>query len=487
MIMRNSAARSAKPPLYLTLARAMEDQIREGVFRLGSPVPSVRELSRQRRVSISTVLQAYMWLEEQGWIEARPKSGYYVRTPYRELIPEPSASDSASRPAQINTGNLFQEIMAAASDPVKVPFGAACPSPSLMPSHKIASLIREIARRHPEKLAEYEMPEGSLHLRQQIARRSITAGCHFLPQEIVVTIGTVEALHLALRAVVKPGGIVAVSSPTYFGILQTIDPLGMKAIEIPTHPRSGMDLNVLEDNIRKHRIQAVITMNNGHNPLGYILADEDKKNMVDLLARHGVPLIEDDVYGDLSHRDTRPSSAKSFDKQGLVLQCSSFSKTLGPGLRVGWIQAGRFRDAVHRLKTLTNLSSPGLPQHAVAAYLESANYDRHLRQLRRALCIQVQQTSQAITKYFPEGTRLSRPEAGHVLWVELPKGIDSIELHRAAFAQQISVLPGPIFSPSGRFRNFLRINCGTVWSSRIDHALLTLGKLCEQLQRSTRN
>ena len=476
---------STKPPLYMTLARAMEDQIREGVFRLGSPVPSVRALSRQRRVSISTVLQAYLWLESQGCIEARPKSGYYVRTPYRELIPEPRPSDSASRPAEINTGNLFQEIMAAASDPVKVPFGAACPSPSLMPSRKISALIREIARRHPEKLAEYEMPEGALHLRQQIARRSITAGCHFLPQEIIVTIGTVEALHLALRAVGKPGGIVAVDSPTYFGLLQTIEPLGMKAIEIPTHPHTGMDLNLLERAIRKHRIQACVTMTNGHNPLGFIMPDDNKKAMVELLARRSVPLIEDDVYGDLSHRDPRPRSAKSFDKNGLVIQCSSFSKTLGPGLRVGWIQAGRFRDAVHRLKTLTNLSSPGLPQHAVAAYLASDSYDHHLRHLRRALCLQVQQTSQAITKYFPAGTRISRPDAGHVLWVELPKGIDSVELHRAAFAHHISVLPGPIFSPTGRFRNFLRINCGTVWSNRIDQALVILGRLCEQIRRSS--
>lgn len=483
--MRTSSARAVQPPLYLTLARAMEEQIREGVFRLGAPVPSVRQLSRQRRVSISTVLQAYSWLENEGWIESRPKSGYYVRTPYRELIPEPHPSDSASRPAPINTGNLFQEIMAAASDPVKVPFGAACPAPSLMPSHKIAALIREIARRHPERLAEYEMPEGSLHLRQQIARRSITAGCHFLPQEIIVTIGTVEALHLALRAVAKPGSIVAVDSPTYFGLLQTIDPLGMKAIEIPTHPRTGMDLNVLEDNLRRHKIQAVITMPNGHNPLGYILPDDAKRALVELTARHSVPLIEDDVYGDLSHRDTRPRSLKSFDKHDLVIQCSSFSKTLGPGLRVGWIHAGRHRNAVHRLKTLTNLSSPGLPQHAVAAYLESDNYDRHLRNLRRALQLQVQQTSQAIVKYFPPGTRLSRPEAGHVLWVELPKGIDSVELHRAAFTHQISVLPGPIFSPTGRFRNFLRVNCGSVWSDRIDQALVKLGKLCEQLRRTS--
>jgi DNA-binding transcriptional MocR family regulator len=461
----------------------MEEQIREGVFRLGAPVPSVRELSRQRRVSISTVLQAYSWLENQGCIESRPKSGYYVRTPYRELIPEPRPADSASRPAPINTGNLFQEIMSSASDPVKVPFGAACPSPSLMPSHKLAALIREIARRHPERLAEYELPEGSLHLRQQIARHAITAGCHFLPQELVVTIGTVEAMHLALRAVARPGSIIAVDSPTYFGILQTIDPLGMKAIEIPTHPRTGMDLNVLEDNLRKHKIQAVITMANGHNPLGFIMPDDHKKAMVELTARYSVPLIEDDVYGDLAYRDTRPRSLKSFDRQELVIQCASFSKTIGPGLRVGWVHAGRFRDAVHRLKTLTNLSSPGLPQHAVAAYLESGSYERHLRQLRRALQVQVQQTSQAITKYFPAGTRLSRPEAGYVLWVELPKNIDAVELHRAAFAQQISVLPGPIFSPSGRYRNFLRINCGSVWSTRIDQALLALGKLCEHLQR----
>jgi DNA-binding transcriptional MocR family regulator len=252
----------------------------------------------------------------------------------------------------------------------------------------------------------------------------------------------------------------------------------MKAIEIPTHPRNGMDLDALEAAIRKHSVRACFTMTNCHNPLGYILDDTYKRDLVDVLTKHNVPLIEDDVYGDLTFNGIRPKTAKAFDTEGIVLLCSSFSKVLAPGFRVGWIHAGRFIDSVTRLKFINTLSSPSLPQLAIAEFMQSGGYDRYLRTFRTALANQVQSYNQAAVKYLPEGTRISRPAGGYVLWVELPRRIDALELCRAAFANNISLVPGVVCSASARFRNHVRISCGHPWSETIESAFITLGKLC---------
>jgi DNA-binding transcriptional MocR family regulator len=329
----------------------------------------------------------------------------------------------------------------------------------------------------------YQFPPGSELLRRQIARRSLDFGCSFSFQNILVTCGAMEALNLCLRAVAKPGEVVAIESPTYFGVLQTIESLGMRALEIPTHSRTGMNLDVLERSVKKHSVKACMVMTNCHNPLGYILSDERKKALVELLAKHQVPLIEDDIYGDLAFDLHRPKAAKAFDRTGMVLLCSSFSKVLAPGFRVGWVEAGRFRDAVERLKFLFTIATPSLPQLVVATFLESGGYDRYLRRLRLAFSEQVQATSQAIAKYFPSGTRLTRPAGGYLLWVELPKAVNALKLFRQALAENITILPGQIFSASGKFPSHIRISCGYPWSDDVDRALLTLGKLCEKLAR----
>ena len=470
---------STDSPLYMRLARDLEQQIERGAFRLGEPVPSVRALSRQRRVSVSTVLQAYFWLENRGRIEARPKSGFYVRTPLRELIPEPKLVKAKSAPAAVSTATLIAEVIGAAGNPQNVPFGAACVGTELMPNHKLSAIMRSLARSHPDHSARYSVPRGIDTLRREIARRSYERGCAFVPDDIIVTSGAMEALNLALRAVAKPGDVIATESPAYFGILQAIDSMGMKAVEIPTHPREGMDLDALETAIRKHKVRAVVAMTNCQNPLGFVLSDEKKKALVRLIESHEVPLIEDDVYGDVALADARPRTAKSWDRSGLVLLVGSFSKTIAPGLRVGWIHPGRFQTEVERLKLLATIATASLPQMAVARFLESGGYDRHLRVLRSTMAQHVDLYSQMISRYFPASTGISRPRGGYVLWVELPPGSDAVKLHYAALEKGISISPGPIFSASGRFQNCLRINCGSPWSERIDAGLLKLGRLCE--------
>lgn len=467
-------------PLYLKLANTIESQIREGTLRVGERLPSIRALREQRGVSVSTVLQAYMWLENRGCVEARPQSGFYVRVPYSDMAPEPNYRAERATPTAVSVGDVVIAVMKSASDRDKIPFGAASASPELLPGGRLGKYVQSITRQDPQHSARYEMPPGNADLRRQIARRSLAFGCSFSPAEVLITCGAMEAVNLALRAVARAGDVIALESPTYFGVLQAIESLGLKTVEIPTHPRLGMDLDSLHQAIRKHKVRAMVVMANCHNPLGYVLPDQQKKALVELSAKYDVAIIEDDIYGDLTFDGRRPKATKAFDRKGLVLMCSSFSKVLAPGYRVGWIHAGRFRDEVERLKLVSTLATANLPQMVVARFLESGNYDRHLRRLRTAFVDQIQTVSKAVAKYFPEGTRISRPQGGHVLWVELPKRVDALALYRRALAENITISPGPMFSPSGRFRHHIRLNCGQRWSDTLDRALLTLGRLCDK-------
>ena len=472
----------AESPLYLQIAESMTQQVARGALRPGDRVPSLRRLSRQRRVSMSTALQAYLWLESRGYLEARPQSGFYVRTPFSALIPEPQFESPKTQPKTVTTNAILAELMESANNPTNIPLGAGCASPELYPNRRLNLILRRIVRREPEHSARYHFPPGVEALRRQIARRSPDMGCNFSPRDIIVTCGALEALGLSLRAVAKPGDVIAMESPTYFGILESAASLGMKIIEIPTNPQSGMDLNQLEAAIRKHRVKACVVMTNSHNPLGYVLPDHYKKALVDVTARWNVPLIEDDTYGDLAHQDLRPRTAKSFDRNGLVILYSSFSKILSPGYRIGWVVAGRFREEIERLKLLTSVASPSLPQSVIAEFLVTGGYDRYLKRLRTRLAGQVESVRQAIAKYFPQGTRISRPAGGYMLWIEFPPRISALKLYRAALAENISILPGTIFSATGQYKNHIRINCGHVWSEIYDRALLTLGRLCEKAQ-----
>jgi DNA-binding transcriptional MocR family regulator len=289
-----------------------------------------------------------------------------------------------------------------------------------------------------------------------------------------------EALNLCLRAVAKPGDIIAIESPAFYGTLQVIESLGMRALEIATDPRDGIMLGALDSALRRQKVKACLFVTNFSNPLGSCMPDGRKKELVELLARREIPLIEDDIYGDLYFGDARPRAAKAYDKKGLVLLCSSFSKTLAPGYRVGWTAPGRFKPRVESLKFTSSMANATAPQMAIADFLQSGGYDRYLRKMRRILMTQVQQMSAAVGKYFPDGTKVTRPQGGYVLWVELPRSIDSIELYRRALERKISIAPGPIFSPKQRYKNFIRVSCGLPWSEKIDGAVRTLGELARK-------
>jgi DNA-binding transcriptional MocR family regulator len=468
--------------LYEKLAARIEELVRRGTYRPGDRVPSVRECAADFHVSPATVLQAYLLLEGRGIVEPRPRSGYYVRATPRALPPVVGVSAPAPAATRVAVGDLVHSVFSAVRSGQMVPFGAAVPSVEHYPVARLGRLMSSIARRTPSAHG-YDFPPGAEPLRRQIARRAPRFGCSFGPDDVVTTCGALEAVNLALRAVARAGDVVALESPCYFGVLQSVQTLGMRALELPTDPRTGLDLDALAAALERETVKAVVVTGNYQNPLGCRMPDARKRALYELCARRDVPLIEDDIYGDLGFEARRPLAIKSFDRSEGVLLCSSFSKTLAPGYRVGWIAPGRWRLEVQRLKLMTNVGTPTLPQLAVAELLASGEYERHLRRMRRALERSVLCGLDAIAHYFPEGTRSSRPAGGFVLWVELPGSVDAVELHRRALAERITVCPGPMFSSRPRYGSFLRLSCGMPWNDRLEDAMRRLGRLARELAR----
>jgi DNA-binding transcriptional MocR family regulator len=468
--------------LYRSVAERVAHLIEHGTFRAGDRLPSVRRLSGELKVSITTVLEAYANLESQGLIEARPQSGYYVR-PRLAPTPEIKPSRPPLRPSEVGVDELIMRVMNDMADQSLVQLGAAIPNPDLLPTQRLNRLLASAARRLQAQGNLYDVPPGCEALRIQIAQRTLEAGCTLLPDEIMTTNGCLEAVNLALRALCQPGDTVAIESPTYWGLLQTIQLLGLRVLEIPTHPRNGIDLDALQTAIGQNDVKAAIVMSNYNNPLGSLMSDDDKKALVRMLGQHKIPLIEDDIYGDMCFSPERPKVAKSYDRDGMVILCSSFSKDLAPGYRVGWMAAGRFHHDVCRLKAATNIANATLPQMAIADFLASGGYDHHLRRIRRIYESQVALVAQAVLKYFPEGTKVTNPAGGFVLWVELPKKVDSLELYEQGLREGITLAPGPMFSAKGRYRNYIRLNCA-YWSERVERALISLGQITATLERS---
>lgn len=468
---------------YQELAERVADLIRQGTYPAGERIPSVRQTSEQQNLSISTVLQAYALLERKGLIESRPQSGYYVRARVEERLPEPETSSPQLDPSHVSLHDLVMMLMRDSADPNLAQLGAALPHIDPKLSQTINRIMAKIIRQQAVGVHEYHFPPGLDSLRVQIARRMVNAGCSLSPSEILITSGGTEAIDFSLHAVCRPGDIVAIESPSYFGTLQTLEAHRLRALEIPTHPRDGISLGALEFAIEHNNIRAVVVISNFNNPLGSKMPDDRKKDLVDLLAKHNIPLIENDVCGELYFDDKRPLVCKAFDTKGLVILLSSFSKDISPGLRLGWVAAGRYSTEVEWLKFTLSASSSTLSQMAVAEFLESGSYDQHLRRIRRDYAHNVELMSDAVMRYFPEGTRLTRPAGGFILWVQLPEKVDSLELYKLALQSGITLAPGHVFSATFQFSNFIRLNAAT-FNYSTERAIEKLGGMAKDLAQA---
>jgi DNA-binding transcriptional MocR family regulator len=463
-------------PLYRQVAERIESMIQGGTFAVGERIPSVRQLSRQLGVSVTTVVEAYRLLEDRRLVEARPQSGYYVRQP-EPAAPEPARTDSARQGAPPEVSDLVLRFLRGSQARGVLALGAAVPDPSFLPVQRLNRLLVNAVRRQPSASQSYDAVAGLESLRVQIGRRALDAGCSLSPEDILTTSGAQAAVHLCLQAVTRPGDTVAVETPTYYGLLEALESLHLRALEVATDPRNGVDLEELVRAFDREPVAACVFSPSFGNPLGHCMPDTARRSLVGELVRRRIPLIEDDVYGELPFAARRPRAVKSFDTEGLVLLCSSFSKSVAPGYRIGWTAPGRYRDRVEKLKFASSVATATPTQMALAAFLAEGGFDRTLRQLRREYRDLVARMSAAVARHFPEDTRVSRPEGGHVIWVEMPEPADSVRLHEDALRYGVSIAPGILFSTRPRYRNCLRLNCAVPWNQEVESAVERLGEL----------
>jgi DNA-binding transcriptional MocR family regulator len=476
---------SQAPLLYERVARLVESQISSGALRSNERIPSVRSMSRAAKVSVSTVVQAYVHLENIGLIEARPQSGFYVRRPDPKSLPQPRPKLARSRrPTSVAT-EVLDTCREALTRSDIVPLNGAFTSPSLYPNQRLNNLMREVLRDHPTNAGELIMPPGLEELRRQVARRMAMGGAPADPSHVVVTSGTMDAITLALQVLCKPGDTVLVESPTYFGLLQVIEHLSLKVVEVPNHPGLGIDVDAVRHVARSTRLAAAVLMPNFNNPCGSVTPDDAKCEIVQTLNGVEVPIIEDDIYGDLHYGSVRPVSMRAYDEAGLVISCGSVSKTIALGYRIGWAVSPQFHTEIARAKFYSSVACPTLQQLVLARYYASGGYDRYLRRVRATLFANSQHAIDAISRHFPSGTRVARPAGGVVLWVELPRHVDGAELFRTALASRIGIAPGIVFSAKADYRNYIRVSCGLPWTATLERAIEKLGRLVAGMARTT--
>lgn len=469
---------------YHLLARDLEEKIDTGMYRPGDRLPSLRDLHARTGLSITTINLAYVELERRGLIEPRAKSGYYVRPLLKSLLPsQKPASRAAGRPRKVTIDSEAESILAILhDDEAALPFGAALPASQLLPTRQLARSAQQIAARYFNGPGiKCSSPNGIAELKRQIAGRTIGYRRPIDEDEVVITCGCMDAIQLCLRAIAKAGDTIVTESPTFTCYLQLIRDLGLLALEIPTDPHTGIDLNILEKALDHNRAAACLLNPTFQNPLGFDMPAERKERLVKMLAQRQIPIVEDDIFGELYFGASRPLPLKHFDTTGQVLYCSSFSKTLAPDFRVGWVVPGRYKDRIDRLKFNAYTVPSKLPQFILADFLQNGHYDRHLRKLRGAFRQQVSATIQAIARYFPQGTKLTAPAGGYILWIELDKQIDGMELFRLARSRNILFIPGAIATNTGRAKNCIRISCGHPFTDRLEEGIRTLGQLTGEL------
>lgn len=461
---------------YKEIADNLTEKILKGVYKVDESLPPVRKISKDLNVSISSIIQAYILLEKEGLIKAKPQSGYYVLPITNRQVLEPEQKTFSPASNHYYGEELVTEVNDEAIMPDMTPLGAGIPFIGNLPVEKLNQVAISFLKKAKDPGITYEFPPGNSNLRRQIAKFSTKWGGD--DETLIITTGATEGIILSLKAIAKSGDAVIVASPGYFGIMQIIETLGMQVLEIPNHSKFGLDVEFMQKALSKNNVGAAILCPTISNPQCSIMPDENKKEIYKILSARNIPIIEDDVYSELYFGEGRPKPIKAFDNYGSVIYVSSFSKTIAPGYRVGWISPGRYYEKIKRLKFASTLASPSITQQIMAEFLRSGGYEKSIQSLRKIYEKQTKEYTDKIIEYFPYGTKVSKPQGGYYLWVELPENINSIELQKKALRKKISITPGPLFSTrKENVINYIRLNCGFPLINKIDSSLKELGDL----------
>lgn len=462
-------------PIYRSIADRLSRELEAGTLAEGARVISVRRLAKREGVSIPTAVAALRHLETRGSIVAKPRSGWRV-APKPMMLP--AAGMVPAEPAPVSIRSLAREMFALRQTPV-IPLGAGVPQGNWLPRADLDRALKLASHRLGLAAHSYSYAPGEAELRARLARHISLKGVTLSADDVIVTAGASEALELALTATTQRGDVVAVESPCYFGYLMILERLGRRAIELTTDPVTGLDIDAALASIDRNQVAALIVSPALHNPTGGSIPLNERKRLVAELARRRVPLIEDDTYGDLAAERVPP--CKAFDATGSVIYCGSASKTIAPGWRIGWIVPGRWHDHVLAERLERSLAGSLLYETALAEFLTGGRYERNLQRMRERIEHSRRAIVARVASGFPPGTRMAGTDAGFLLWLELPETVDAVRLMRQAAEHGIGLAPGPIFSATLGYRNYLRLNVANDPTPRLLAAVDRIGSLAAQM------
>jgi len=463
--------------LYVQLAERLEKQIKSGVFSVGDKLPSIREICLETGYSMSTVSKSYYELESRSLIESRPQTGYFVSNMLMRKIPVPSPSSPENNTTNIQREDLIELVYGGLKDKEVTMFSLGFPAPGLLPMAKLNKGLVQATRQLSDSGTGYDEVQGNVKLRREIARLSFNWGGSLTEEDVITSSGCITAIGYCLMSLTERGDTIIMESPVYFGVLQLAKSLGLYVMEMPTNMTTGVEIDALKKALSTNKIKLCLLISNFNNPSGSLMPVEHKKEVVRLMEHYNVPLIEDDIYGELYFGDSRPPNCATYDESGIVLCCGSISKTLAPGYRVGWVSPGKFKKEILRTKLFHSLSSTTITHEAIGEFLKHGRYENHLRKLRQTLRNNCLQYIHTISTYFPPGTKISQPQGGFFIWIELDRKIDTAAFYTLAMKYHISIAPGRIFSLQDQFSNCMRLSFGLLWNQELQDSLKKLGQL----------
>ena len=466
-----------KEPVYISFANKLAKMIDNGVFKPGDKLPSIRSLHQKKGLSIGTILQSFNYLMDKGLIVSKEKSGYFVQNVSSKEIPLPKVMPVSLSGRSVHIDGLLQNLLLDGTGKKFVSFTNALPDNRLLPFNSIKRFIQQTSRDYSGSYLRLESRYGNKQLREEIAKRSLHWKGYIHADELIITNGAAEAIFCCLKAVTQAGDTVLIQDPCFFGVMQIIECLGLKVASVPSHPATGISMDDVKKTCKKLAIKACVIVSNFNNPDGASINTEGKKQLAELANTLHIPIIEDDLYADLFFKGGRPDTIKAYDTGGWIMYCSSFTKTLAPGFRVGWCAAGRFTYDVARIKSVLNHSTSNFNQQVILQLLCSGMFERHLLKFRLEMIKNLIRYTSLIQQHFPGGTKITQPNGGLYIWIELPVALNTSNLLEKAIAQGVSYAPGEIFSSKGGYLNYLRISYSSLWEKKVEKALITLGKL----------
>ena len=459
--------------LYDELFKELTEMIEKGVYIPGDKLPSVRSMAKGRNISNTTVLKAYRSLESAGLINTIPQSGFYVSY---KAGGSPNITTLESRKTEIDTFDLDQMLSENPDNPTLHLFGAGRCDKKIVNVPQMNTYLSKLI--HSSEMNDHmRMPiRGNEELRKQIIKLMYLKNSNITPDEIIIMTNCFSAIYFAFTALCSPNDLIAVESPCNYGALKIFKGLHLRVVEIPPGIEGGIDIEKLKTAIDTYDIKAIYVNPNCNNPLGTIMPDHKKKELADLANDKQIPIVEDDAAGELFYTKNHPSSIVSYDRNGYVLFCSSFSKIFSDAFHLGWIAAGRYTEAVLECLRTAGTQVSALIQVPISIYLQSNSYQVHLRRIRKTYKQRVENMLKDIRAFFPHCPFISNPEGGYLVWVKLPNKLSSMELYKELLPYNLSVMPGKFFSTDDRYLDYIRL-CAAQYDLSNRHCLKKVGDI----------